>query len=96
RKGKILSKEMLPAGMLTMPDNGFAGWYTEEGTSLADLNVVDHDMEFHEKIIAKSIISWFWGRRTLMSVLPLLVVFTLLMLLLFIKTIIIPIKEAWQ
>ncbi|MCD8266142.1 MAG: hypothetical protein LUC33_03200, partial [Prevotellaceae bacterium] len=48
RKGERLTEDMLPGGMLSMPEEGFKGWRNEEGVLLADVGEVWHDMTFEE------------------------------------------------
>ncbi len=49
RMGAPLSKTLLPDGMFSMPEEGFVGWTTQEGVSIDDVKIIDHDYEFYEQ-----------------------------------------------
>ncbi len=51
-QGDTLREEMLPAGILRMPDRGFGGWYTEDGKPLTEVDVVTQVMSFAERLSA--------------------------------------------
>ncbi len=94
-KGDTLTEDMLPDGLLTMPDEGFVGWYTWDGTSVTDVGVVTQDMSFDERITPKSHTTALWEKALHKAwLLILIAVFGCLVLWLFIKAVIIPIKEA--
>ncbi len=95
RRGDTLTERMFPDGMFSLPDAGFKGWYTKDGVSVTDVGIVTQDMAFEEKCeISNNRVSSVLHKLSSMRLL--LMAFSLLMLVLFIKTVIIPIKEAWQ
>ncbi len=93
-QGDTLKEDKLPDGLLTMPDEGFIGWYTQDGTSIADVGVMTQDMSFNECSVPKSRVTLLLEKIT-HNEWPLILlsisVLGCLFLWLFIK---IPIKEA--
>ncbi len=94
-RGDTLSEDKLPDGLLTMPNDGFVGWYTKDGTSVTDVGVVTHDMSFEERLTPKPRATALMEKALHKAwLLILIAVFGCFSLWLFVKVVLIPIKEA--
>ncbi len=86
-------EDMLPKELLNMQGEDFGGWYTLDGTSIAEMDVINDDVEFYEKSEGTS--GDPFDNSTVKYFLPLTVLLFLIMLLYFIfKGVFIPIKEG--
>ncbi len=94
-QGDTLTEDKLPDGLLAMPDDGFVGWFTKDGTSVTDVGVITEDMSFEERLTPKPRTTALMEKVLHKAwLLILIAVFGCLSLWLFVKAVLIPIKEA--